>query len=91
MKDFEGFVAAFLPGLVYFEFKMVNSRTRRIFTELFQGELFKVLDFKNLYLKILFQVISMYTNKSRKSSLLYITYGGRRLYQYNKNDFLFEF
>ncbi|XP_023337840.1 dynein regulatory complex subunit 3 [Eurytemora carolleeae] len=42
MKDFEGFVAAFLPGLVYFEFKMVNSRTRRIFTELFQGELFKV-------------------------------------------------
>ena len=48
MKDFEGFVAAFLPGLVYFEFKMVNSRTRRIFTELFQGELFKVLDFKTL-------------------------------------------
>ena len=54
MKDFEGFVAAFLPGLVYFEFKMVNSRTRRIFTELFQGELFKVPDLKK---KILFLVI----------------------------------
>ena len=62
MKDFEGFVAAFLPGLVYFEFKMVNSRTRRIFTELFQGELFKVLDFKTLQLKILFLGIYMYTD-----------------------------
>ena len=58
MKDFEGFVAAFLPGLVYFEFKMVNSRTRRIFTELFQGELFKVLDLKK---DIIFSYLNVYT------------------------------
>lgn len=42
-KDFEGYVAAFLPKLMYFEFKMVDERVRKHHSEKNQGEIFKVL------------------------------------------------
>ena len=42
-KDFEGYVAAFLPKLMYFEFKMVDERMRKHHSEKNQGEIFKVL------------------------------------------------
>ena len=42
-KDFDGYVAAFLPKLMYFEFKMVDERMRKLHTEKNQGEIFKVL------------------------------------------------
>ena len=42
-KDFDGYVAAFLPHLMYYEFKMVDQRLRKLHTEKNQGEIFKVL------------------------------------------------
>ena len=42
-KDFDGYVSAFLPNLMYYEFKMVDSRLRKSHTEKNQGEIFKVL------------------------------------------------
>ena len=42
-KDFDGYVAAFLPNLMYYEFKMVDQRLRKSHTEKNQGEIFKVL------------------------------------------------
>jgi hypothetical protein len=42
-KEFDGYVAAFLPNLMYFEFKMVDSQLRKQHTESNQGEIFKVL------------------------------------------------
>ena len=42
-KEFEGYVAAFLPKLMYYEFKMVDERTRKLHSEKNQGEIFKVL------------------------------------------------
>lgn len=43
LKDFEGYVAAFLPKLMYYEFRMVDERMRKHHTEKNQGEIFKVL------------------------------------------------
>ena len=43
LKDFEGYVAAFLPKLMYYEFKMVDERMRKFHSEKNQGEIFKVL------------------------------------------------
>ena len=43
MKEFDGYVSAFLPKLMYFEFKMVDERMRKTHTEKNQGEIFKVL------------------------------------------------
>jgi hypothetical protein len=37
-------VAAFLPHLTYYEFKMVDHRTRTAHAEKNQGEIFKVRD-----------------------------------------------
>ena len=42
-KDFDGYVAAFLPNLMYYEFKMVDQRLRKLYTDKNQGEIFKVL------------------------------------------------
>ena len=42
-KDFDGYVAAFLPKLMYYEFKMVDERIRKLHSEKNQGEIFKVL------------------------------------------------
>ena len=36
-------MAAFLPKLMYYEFKMVDERTRKLHSEKNQGEIFKVL------------------------------------------------
>ena len=41
-KEIDGFIAAFLPNLVYYEFKMVDAKLRKSFTEKNQGEIFKV-------------------------------------------------
>ena len=41
--DFDGYVAAFLPKLMYYEFKMVDDRMRKLHSEKNQGEIFKVL------------------------------------------------
>ena len=43
LKDFDGYVSAFLPKLMYLEFKMVDERMRKAHTEKNQGEIFKVL------------------------------------------------
>ena len=43
LKEFEGYVSAFLPKLMYLEFKMVDERMRKSHTEKNQGEIFKVL------------------------------------------------
>jgi hypothetical protein len=43
-RDFDGYVAAFLPHLTYYEFKMVDHRTRTTHAEKNQGEIFKVRD-----------------------------------------------
>jgi len=43
VKDFDGYVAAFLPKLMYYEFKMVDPALRKVHTETNQGEIFKVL------------------------------------------------
>ena len=43
LKEFDGYVSAFLPKLMYFEFKMVDERMRKTHTEKNQGEIFKVL------------------------------------------------
>ena len=43
LKEFDGYVSAFLPKLMYFEFKMVDERLRKTHTEKNQGEIFKVL------------------------------------------------
>ena len=42
-KEFDGYVAAFLPKLMYYEFKMVDERMRKLHSEKNQGEIFKVL------------------------------------------------
>ena len=42
-KEFDGYVAAFLPKLMYYEFKMVDGQLRKLHTEKNQGEIFKVL------------------------------------------------
>ena len=42
-QDFDGYVAAFLPKLLYYEFKMVDERMRKLHSEKNQGEIFKVL------------------------------------------------
>ena len=42
-QDFDGYVAAFLPKLLYYEFKMVDERMRKVHSEKNQGEIFKVL------------------------------------------------
>ena len=43
MDELDGFVAAFLPSLVYFEFKMVDQSLRKKYLEKNQGEIFKVI------------------------------------------------
>ena len=47
LKDFDGYVSAFLPRLVYYEFKMVDASARKLNTDQNQGEIFKV-SFKHL-------------------------------------------
>ena len=47
-KDFDGYVAAFLPKLMYYEFKMVEPQLRRLHTERNQGEIFKVAGTRRL-------------------------------------------
>ena len=43
LKEFDGYVSAFLPKLMYLEFKMVDERMRKAHTDKNQGEIFKVL------------------------------------------------
>ena len=50
MDELDGFVAAFLPSLVYFEFKMVDQSLRKKYLEKNQGEIFKVIFYLCMYI-----------------------------------------
>ena len=60
-KEFDGYVAAFLPKLMYYEFKMVDPRVRKLHTERNQGDIFKV------------SLISKGVNKQAKTNSAHLT------------------
>ena len=47
--EITGYIAAFLPNLVYYEFKMVDVKLRKEYTDKNQGEIFKVIDFNFMH------------------------------------------